>query len=273
MPARKKEDQIEIKAVEPVAEEIPIEEEKIKEVVVAPIPEEPVPAALPVEIPKTFEESALDRWTPKTKLGREVFEGKITDINEILKSGRRIIEPEIVDKLMPGIKNELVLVGGRAGKGGGVQRIPVRITAAMHKSGRRFHTGALVIVGNEDGIVGLGQGRAVETREAIRKGIEKAKLNIIRIKRGCGSWECGCGTEHSVPYKISGKSGSVRVDLIPAPRGVGLVAENEAKKILKLAGVRDVWVKTFGNTGMRINLVSALYSAMKKLYTYERGAE
>ena len=96
---------------------------------------------------------------------------------------------------------------------------------------------------------------------------------MIRIKRGCGSGECGCGTEHSVPYKISGKSGSVRVDLIPAPRGVGLVAENEAKKILKLAGVRDVWVKTFGNTGMRINLITALYSALKKLYTYERGDE
>jgi len=270
---KKSEDAVEVKSAEPVVAEIPMEESKIKEVIVTPIPEGPAPAAIPAEIPRIFEDTALDRWTPKTKLGREVWEGKVTDIEEVLKSGRKIIEHEIVDKLLPGIKNELVLVGGRAGKGGGVQRIPVRITAAMHKSGRRFHTGALVIVGNEDGIVGLGQGRAVETREAIRKGIEKAKCNVMRIKRGCGSWECGCGTEHSVPYKITGKSGSVRVELIPAPRGVGLVAENEAKKILKLAGIRDVWVKTYGNTGMRFNLINALYSAMKRLYTYERGAE
>lgn len=250
----------------------------VEAVVEAPAVEQAVPAApavaeIPAEIPRTFEESALDRWVPKTRLGRDVFEGRVTSIDEVLDSGRKIIEPEIVDKLVPGIKNELVLVGGRAGKGGGIQRIPVRITAAMHKSGRRFHTGALVIVGNEDGIIGLGQGRASETREAIRKGIEKAKVNVIRIKRGCGSWECGCGTEHSVPYKISGKSGSVRIELLPAPRGVGLVAENEAKKILRLAGVRDVWVKTFGNTGMRINLVNALYDAMKKLYTYDRRSE
>ena len=212
----------------------------------------------------------LDNWVPKTRLGREVFERKVGDIDSIFRSGSKIIEPEIVDALVPGIKNELVLVGGRAGKGGGVQRIPVRITAAMHKSGRRFHTGALVVVGNEDGIIGIAQGRASETRDAIGKGVQKAKLNVMRIKRGCGSWECGCGTEHSVPYKISGKSGSVRVELIPAPKGVGLVAENEAKKILKLAGIKDVWVKTFGNTGMRINLINALYDALKKLYVYEK---
>lgn len=269
----KKKDEIEMKVAVPATEVIPVEEEKIEKIVVAPLPEEPAPAAIPAELPRIVESSALDNWTPKTKLGKDVFGGKVKSIDEIIESGRKIIEPEIVDKLVPGIKNELILVGGRAGKGGGIQRIPVRITAAMHKSGRRFHTGALVVVGNEDGLIGLGQGRAVETREAIRKGIEKAKINIVKIKRGCGSWECGCGTGHSVPYKISGKSGSVRVELIPAPRGVGLVAENEAKKILKLAGIRDVWVKTFGNTGMRINLVNALFGAMKKLYTYERRAE
>ena len=95
MPEKKKEEKIETNA----AEEIPIEEEKIKEVIVAPIPEEPIPAELPSEIPKTLEERALEKWVPKTKLGREVFEGKIKNIDDILKSGRRIIEPEIVDYL------------------------------------------------------------------------------------------------------------------------------------------------------------------------------
>lgn len=268
--AKKKEEEVGAKPAESTVSEIPaeekLEEKQVESLVVKP-------AEVPAEVPRFVEDSVLDRWVPKTKLGRDVFEGKIKSIDEVFMSGRKIIEPEIVDKLLPGIKNELVLVGGRAGKGGGVQRIPVRITAAMHKSGRRFHMGALVIVGNEDGIIGVAQGRAPETRDAMRKATEKAKLSIIQIKRGCGSWECGCGTEHSVPYKISGKSGSVRVELIPAPRGVGLVAENEAKKILKLAGVRDVWVKTFGNTGMRINLINALFDALKKIYIYERGGD
>lgn len=216
------------------------------------------------------EEEPLFEWTPKTSLGKKVFEGKITDIEEILKSEQKILEPEIVDKLLPNLKSELILIGGRTGKGGGIQRIPVKITAKMHRSGRRFRASALAVVGNEDGIVGIGKASTVEPREAIRKSIQKAKTNIIKIKRGCGSWECSCGTEHSIPYKTMGKSGSVRVILMPAPKGVGLVADDESKKVLRLAGIKDVWVKTFGNTGTRINLITALFNALKKLYVYER---
>ena len=249
-------------------------ETKVEEIAAPIVQIEPVAASdLPAEIPSVPEPESLIGWVPRTALGRDVFEGRVSSMDEVIESGRKVMEYQIIDKLVPGIKNELVLVGGRAGKGGGIQRIPVRITAAMHKSGRRFHTAALVVVGNEDGLVGMAQGRAVETREAIRKGIEKAKVNVIRIRRGCGSWECGCGTPHSVPFKTSGKCGSVKVEILPAPKGVGIVAENEAKKILKLAGIKDVWVKTFGNTSMRFNLISALFDALKKSYNYDRGHE
>lgn len=227
--------------------------------------------AIPREVFEAKPETALERWKPKTKLGREVFEGKITDIDEIFKMGSKISEPEIVDKLVPDIKNELILIGGRAGKGGGIQRIPVKITATMHKSGRRFTTSAFVAVGNEDGLVGIGRGSALEARNAIEKGIRKAKMNLIRVKRGCGSWECGCDTPHSVQFKTYGKSGSVKIELMPAPKGVGLVASDEAKKILRLAGIKDAWIKTFGNTSARINLISAIYDALKKLYVYEKA--
>ena len=223
------------------------------------------------EAPEIKVEPSLEKWKPRTSLGQEVFDGKITNIDDVLKSGRRIAEPEIIDRLVPNIKNELILVGGRRGKGGGKQRIPVRITAAMHKSGRRFTMSAYAVVGNEDGLVGIGQGKAPETRDAIAKAIQKAKMNLIRIKIGCGSWECDCGTSHSVPYKITGKCGSVRAVLQPAPKGVGLVANDESKKILRLAGIKDIWIKTFGNTSMRINLISAIYDALKKLYIYERA--
>lgn len=228
------------------------------------------------EIPATEEiialkpETPLEKWVPKTELGKQVFEGKITSIEEIFKSGKRIIEPEIVDKLVPNLKNELILIGGRTGKGGGIQRIPIRITAKMTKSGRRFNYSAFAVVGNEDGFVGIGKGTSSETRIAVEKAIRRAKLNLIKIKRGCGSWECGCGTEHSIPFKVEGKSGSVRVILIPAPKGVGLVTDNESKKILRLAGIKDVWIKSFGNTSSRVNLISAIFDALKKLYIYEK---
>jgi small subunit ribosomal protein S5 len=245
-----------------------VEEKELIEIKTVPVAE---------ELPETTEEikikiiPSLERWKPKTSLGQDVFNGKITDINEILSSGKKILEPEIVDKLVPDLKNELILIGGRTGKGGGIQRIPVRITAAMHKSGRRFTMNAFVVVGNENGLVGIGSGKSPEARSAIEKANQKAKLNLINVKRGCGSWECECGEEHSVAYKIKGKSGSVRVVLLPAPKGVGLAADNQSKKILQLAGIKDIWVKTFGNTGMRINLVTAIYDALKKLYIYERS--
>jgi small subunit ribosomal protein S5 len=237
--------------------------------------EEKEVAKVPTEgdVPKIETPLSLLRWVPRTILGKEVFEGKITDINPILNSRTNILEPEIVDKLLPEIKNEVILIGGRAGKGGGKERIPIKITAKMKRSGRRFTTNAFVVVGNEDGIVGVGRGTALEARDSIEKAMQKAKMHIIRVKRGCGSWECGCGTEHSIPFRVEGKSGSVRVILMPAPKGIGLVADNETKKILRLAGIKDIWIKTYGNTSMRINLISAIFDALKKVYVYEKGQQ
>lgn len=224
------------------------------------------------EIPRESRmETALDKWQPKTSLGKKVFNGEITNIEEILKAGLKISEPEIVDKLVPDIKSEIVLIGGRKGKGGGIERIPVKTTAKMHRSGRRFRFSAFVIVGNEDGLIGIGKGVAVEARDAIIKAVQRSKMRIIKVKRGCGSWECGCGETHSVQFKTKGKSGSVRVELLPAPKGVGLVADDESKKILRLAGIKDVWIKTFGNTSTRMNLIRAIYDALKNLYVYEKG--
>lgn len=236
--------------------------QEVKQIQAVPVPE---------EVPRFRQELNLDNWVPKTRIGKEVFSDQITSIDEVLDMGIPIRESEIVDKLIPDLKNEVVLIGRRTGKGGGIQRIPVKITAKMHRSGRRLASSAFVVVGNENGLVGIGKGNALEARDAIGKALKRAKMNIIRIKLGCGSWECKCGTEHSIPFKTLGKSGSVRVELLPAPKGVGLVAENEAKKILRLAGIKDVWVRTFGNTPARINLVTAIFDALKKLYLYERG--
>jgi len=210
-------------------------------------------------------------WVPRTNLGKSVMSGKVKDITEILDKGIKIKEPEIVDTLIPNLESELVLIGGRPGKGGGIERTPIRISAKMHRSGRRYTSTAFAIVGNRDGIVGVGKGRGKESVHAINKAIEKAKLNIIKVPRGCGSWECECGETHSIPFKTEGKSGSVRVTLMPAPKGVGLVVDDESKKILQLAGIKDVWCKTLGDTGTRSNLIKAVFYALKNLHTYRTG--
>lgn len=251
-----------------------MEEEKTekenKEVAIEETPAELPPAIEEGEVPPVEETAKEKLWIPKTSLGKAVQGGEIKSVDEIFHAGKRIMEAEIVDALVPNLQSEIVMIGGRTSKGGGVQRIPIRITAKMHHSGRRFRTSSLIVVGNGDGLVGVGRAASVEPRLAMEKALRKAKLNIIKIKQGCGDWECGCGTQHSIPFKTKGHSGSVRVELLPAPKGVGLVADNESKKLLRLAGIKDVWVKTFGNTANRINLIYAVFDALKKLYVYEK---
>jgi len=233
---------------------------KIKEEVIEKIPE---------KIKEVKPEAGA--WIPKTSLGKSVMKGKVTDIGKILDEGIKIKEHEIVDILIPDLESELVLIGGRPGKGGGIERTPLRISAKMHRSGRRYKSSAFAIVGNKDGIVGIGKGSGKQSRHAINKAIKKAKLNVIKVPRGCGSWECECGEPHSIPFKTKGKSGSVRVVLMPAPKGIGLVVDDESKKILKLTGIKDVWGRTLGDTGTRINLIRAVFYALKNLHRYRTG--
>lgn len=204
-------------------------------------------------------------WIPKTKLGQRVLRGEFENLDDILKMGLTILEPEIVDTMIPDIKQEIIYVGGSPGKGGGIRRTATKRTARMHKSGRRFKLTSVIVVGDENGIVGLGMASSREHRIAIEKALSQAKINVIRVKKGCGSWECGCSGEHSIPFKSEVKYGSIHVKLLPAPKGVGIVADASTKKVLQLAGVDDVWVKISGQTGTRVNLIQAVFLALKNL--------
>jgi len=210
-------------------------------------------------------------WEPKTMLGKKVFSGEITDIKEVFAKGIKIAEPSIADVLLPNLEREIILIGGSTGKGGGIRRTPFKRTSRMHKSGRRYSISTMVVVGNKNGYVGLGlaSGPPGKHREVIEKATNKAKLNIIPVRRGCGSWECSCGTNHSIPFTVKGKVGSVIVELLPAPKGIGLCVSDEVKKLMRLAGISDIWCKTRGNTHMRINLIKATFNALNKLNTYK----
>ncbi len=192
----------------------------------------------------------LEEWEPKTNVGRMVKDGTITDIDEIFEKGLSIMELEIIDTLLPDLEEEVM---------------DVNLVQRMHKSGRKVNFRVIVAVGNKNGYVGLGQGKAREVGPAIRKAVDNAKYNIIKVRRGCGDWGCVCGRQHTVPFKVNGKAGSVNVTLMPAPAGVGLAIGDVGKTIMSLAGYEDVWSQTSGQTQTTINFANAVFDALKEV--------
>jgi small subunit ribosomal protein S5 len=188
-------------------------------------------------------------WQPRTSIGKEVKDGRITNISEILRRGQRPREPEIVDALVPNLQEEI---------------LGINMVQRMHKSGRRTKYRVMAVVGNKNGIVGVAHASTREVGPSIRKAVTAAKLNIIEVARGCGSWECGCGRPHSVPFEVTGQSSSVYVTLKPAPRGLGLAAADVPKIILRLAGVEDVWAQSKGQTRTTLNFALATFDALKQ---------
>jgi len=196
------------------------------------------------------QENVVEEWYPKTELGKKVQSGQITNIDEILFSGQKILEYQIVDRLLPDLSDELIKLG---------------TTQRSTGSGRKFKFRAVVVVGDGRGHIGIGSGKSDEARPAIENAIRDAKRRILYVPSGCGSWECGCGTKHSLPVKVIGKSGSVEVTLKSAPRGVGIVGNAIVKKVLTKAGIKDVWSFSRGHTATKHNTAMAVYNALKKL--------
>ncbi|MFH1396515.1 MAG: 30S ribosomal protein S5 [archaeon] len=210
------------------------------------------------------EENALENWKPKTELGRKVKSGEITDIEDIFASGEKILESEIVDILLPNLTTDLLLIGQAKGKFGGGQRRIFRQTQKKTREGNRIKFATCALVGNKNGYVGVAFGKSKETVPARDKSIRKAKLSLIKVRRGCGSWE-GVADFNSIPFAVEGKCGSTIITLMPAPKGTGLCVEKECAKILDTAGIKDVWSKTKGQTKTKVNLIKACIEALKKL--------
>lgn len=209
---------------------------------------------------------SLDNWTPKTELGRKVKTKEVMDIDDIMNGGLTILEPEIVDSLLD-VQSELLLIGQSKGKFGGGQRRVFRQTQKKTKEGNTIKFTTMAVVGDKNGHVGLGVGVSKETIPAREKALRKAKINMFKIRRGTGSWEDASSDAHSIPYAVEGKCGSVTIRLIPAPKGKGLIAEKEVAKVLELAGIKNVWTKTFGQTKNRLNMMKALEEALRQLST------
>ena len=199
---------------------------------------------------------ADDGWEPKTRLGRKVQDGEITTMEAALESGLQLKEAEIVDRLLPGLEDEV---------------LDINMVQRMTDSGRRVKFRCCVAIGNRDGFVGYAEGREDQVGAAIQKAIEVAKLNLIKVERGSGSWEDRSDAPHSLTRRTTGKAGSVTVELIPAPSGLGLAAAEHVRHILELAGIEDAWTKSHGNTRTTMNLAKATYNALRNA-SEARGA-
>lgn len=193
-----------------------------------------------------------NEWVPVTKLGRLVKDGKIKSIEEIFLFSIAIKEHQIVDALLgPSLRDEVMKI------------MPVQ---KQTSAGQRTRFKCYVAVGDGNGHIGLGCKSGKEVAIAIRGAIINAKMNLVPVRRGY--WGLNIGKPHTVPCKVSGKCGSVRVRLIPAPRGSGIVASLIPKKLLNMAGIEDVYSSSTGHTRTRGNLAMAVYHALIKTYSF-----
>ena len=187
----------------------------------------------------------------RTRLGRMVINGDITTFEQAVASRMPIREPEIVDAFFqPNLFVEMI---GR----------PRRIQR-MTDSGQRTRFNVMVVVGNKDGVVGLATSKGKEVATTIQKATNQAKLNMITVRRGNGSWESGGGPGRSVPMKITGRAGSTRITLMPAPTGKGLVIGETGRMILEMAGITDVWSSSKGQTRTQYNFARSTFNALKQ---------
>ncbi|KAG0419053.1 40S ribosomal protein S2 [Dictyocoela roeselum] len=195
---------------------------------------------------RQFNPRRREEWIPKTVLGRLVKARKVT-AEDIFLHSLRISEPEIVDFLFGSSLKEEILC--------------IKSIQKQTKAGQRTRMKVVVAVGNNAGFVGIGSKSGRDVATAMYGAKVKAKCAIRPVKMG--HWGNKVGDAHTVPVKVKGKSGSVKITLIPAPKGTGLQAGQIPRKILQLAGIKDIFTYSIGNTSTTDNFAKATFNALE----------
>jgi len=182
-----------------------------------------------------------------------VNDGKIKSIEEVYLHSLAVKEHQIIDMLFgEGTLEDEVM-----------QIMPVQ---KQTSAGQRTRFKAFIAVGDGKGHLGLGVKTSKEVATAIRGAIILAKLSVIPVRRGF--WGSKMGDPHTVPGKVTGKCGSVKIRLVPAPRGTGVVAAPAAKKLLHMAGITDCYTSSCGQTATLGNFIKATFTALIKTYAF-----
>ena len=140
--------------------------------------------------------------------------------------------------------------------------VAINRVAKVVKGGKNFRFTALMVVGNENGKVGVGLGKAAEIPEAVRKGVEDAKRHMIEVPL--------VGT--TIPHQVEGKFGKGHVRMLPAEEGTGVIAGGPARAVLEMVGIRDIRTKSFGSN-YPSNCVKATLNGLSQLRTAEQVAK
>lgn len=136
--------------------------------------------------------------------------------------------------------------------------VKVYRSAKVVKGGRRFGFGALVVVGDRAGTIGIGYGKANEVPRAVEKGVKDAKKSLHKVSLN----------GRTVPHQVIGKQGATRIVIVPASPGTGVIAGSSARAVLEYAGVQDVLTKVYGSTSPK-NVVKATLDGLMRLRSKE----
>lgn len=195
----------------------------------------------------------LDKIQPKSIVGILAKNNKIDNVKSIFADSRQMREHFIASKIMPNYTEE---------------KLATKPVQKQTRSGQSTKIKVTVAIGNQNGLVGVASGRGADNPAAMQSALAKCTRKVVCVRSGYWGEENSTNKPHTVPFKVTGKCGSVRVRLLPAPPGRSIVANKNHTKILKLAGYEDVSVTSRGSTSTTENHVKALLNALEKTYSF-----
>ena len=198
----------------------------------------------------------IDEWVPYTNLGRLTKLGYIRNIDQIFYHSIPIKEYQIVDFFLNNKNNQKL----------NIKCFKIQTVQNHTRTGQKIKYKVISGIGDENGHIGIGIKTGNNIKIALKRAIIDAKLNVIPVKRGF--FKDNIGSPHTIGLTTIGKCCSVKLKLIPAPKGIGINGSYITKELLKLVGIKDIYIKSFGNKSNIDNYIKAIFNALYNTNKY-----